>query len=154
MIQLTFVFHLESVDEDHSSPVITTPYVDESESDIVYQASIAANAKRRGDIVTIGIHDLVLNEKCSVFDDENCENVFVSVDGFLGFPPEVLETPNSLYKGEPNQKYSFNFQNGIRNFTIYSSRDMFSLFPEDYPISNREKKQQLAELVGPNSSGE
>ncbi len=84
--------------------------------------------------MTIGVHDLVLNEKCSVFADETCEKVFVSVE-FLNYPPEELETPLSLIKGEPNKKYSFNFQ-------------------KDCPIRDQEKKQQLANLVAPQSSGE
>jgi len=73
------------------------------------------HAKKQDDIVTIGVHELVLNEKCSVFDDDNCEKVFVSVE-FLNYAPEELETPLSLVKGEPNKKYSFNFQKGLKNF--------------------------------------
>lgn len=53
----------------------------------------------------------------------------------LHYPPEDLETPVSLMKGEPNQKYSFNFQ-------------------QDYPVNNPARKQQLSNLVGPQSSGE
>ncbi|CAF4197807.1 unnamed protein product, partial [Rotaria sordida] len=112
----------------------TTRYVDNSESDIVYQISMSKSTKKGDDVVTIGVHELVLNEKCPVFDDDNCEKVFVSVE-FLDYPAEYLETPYALVKGEPNTKYSFDFQ------TECSVRD-------------QPKKQQLAELVEPRSSGE
>jgi hypothetical protein len=109
-------------------------YVDESDPDIVYHGSAPSNTKKADDVVTIGVHELVLNEKCPVFENDDCEKVFVSVE-FLDYPPEQLETPLSLVKGEPNKKYSFNFQ-------------------KECPIRDPAKKQQLAELVGPQSSGE
>jgi hypothetical protein len=71
-----------------------------------------AHTKKQDDVVTIGVHELELNEKCSVFGDETCDKVFVSVE-FLNYPAEELETPVSLAIGEPNQKYSFNFQKGF-----------------------------------------
>ncbi|CAF1517290.1 unnamed protein product, partial [Rotaria sordida] len=82
---------------------------------------------------TIGVHDLVLNDKCSVFDNDNCEKVFVSVE-FLDYPQEALETPYALVKGEPNTKYSFNFQT-------------------DFSVRDQSKKHQLSELIGTQSSG-
>ena len=85
---------------------------------LIYHSTTSTNPKKRDDIVTIGVHDLVLNENCSVFDDENCEKVFVGVE-FLDYPAEQLETPYALVKGEPNTKYSFNFQTGLMNFIIY-----------------------------------
>jgi hypothetical protein len=109
-------------------------YVDESDPDIGYQSSMPSSTKKADDVVTIGVHELVLNEKCPVFYDDNFEKVFVSVD-FLDYPVEELETPLSLLKGKPNKKYSFNFQ-------------------KEFPIRNPGKKQQLADLVGPQSSGE
>lgn len=109
-------------------------YVDDSDPDIVYHGSTPSTTKKKDDIVTIGVQDLVLNEKCSVFNDDECEKVFVSVE-FLNYPPEELETPLSLAKGEPNKKYSFNFQ-------------------KQFPIRDQQKKQQLAEFVAPQSSGE
>ncbi|CAF2968203.1 unnamed protein product [Rotaria sp. Silwood2] len=123
-----------SSDEVVNPSVAATPYVDDSEPDIVYQTSISRNPKKGDDIVTIGVHDLVLNNRCSVFDDDNCEKVFVSVE-FLDYPAEALETPYALVKGEPNTKYSFNFQT-------------------DCLIRDQSKKKQLAELVEPKSSGE
>jgi len=98
-------------------PVTSTRYVDESDPDIIYQRATPVNTKKRDDVVTIGVHTLVLNEKCSVFDDDNCEKVFVGVE-FLDYPPEELETPYALVKGEPNTKYSFNFQKSLINFRI------------------------------------
>jgi len=114
---------------------------------------MSAHSKKQDDVVTIGVHDLVLNDKCSVFDDENCEKVYVSVE-FLNYPPEDLETPLSLVKGEPNKNYSFNFQKGFfrRIFLIFFLIHFF--FSKDFPIHDQEKKQQLAQLVGPQSSGE
>ncbi|CAF1261553.1 unnamed protein product [Rotaria sp. Silwood1] len=112
----------------------TTPYVDDSEPDIIYQPSMSRNTKKGDDVVTIGVHDLILTDRCSVFDDENCEKVFVSVE-FLDYPAEDLETPYALVKGTPNTKYSFNFQT-------------------DCSVRDQSKKQQLAELVEPKSSGE
>ncbi|CAF3549757.1 unnamed protein product [Adineta steineri] len=123
----------ESSDETENHPVTSTRYVDESDPDIVYHSTTPISTKKREDVVTIGIHDLVLNANCPVFEDENCEKVFVSVE-FLDYPPQELETPYALGKGEPNTKYSFNFQ-------------------KNCPITGQQK-QQLAELVGPQSSGE
>jgi hypothetical protein len=75
--------------------------------------------RKRDDIVTIGVHDLVLNERCTVFDDDNCEKVFVSVE-FLDYPAQDLETPLALPKVEPNTKYSFNFQKGFSDYLFLS----------------------------------
>jgi hypothetical protein len=116
-------------------PLIHIPQITSTPSTtIIYPRSRQANTKKQDDVVTIGVHDLVLNEKCPVFDDENSEKIFVSVE-FLNYPAEELETPLSLVKGKPNKKYSFNFQ-------------------KDLPMRDQKKKQQLAELVGPQSSGE
>jgi len=106
------MFILESFDEADNPPITSTRYFVESDPYIIYHSSMPANTKKADDVVTIGVHELVLNEKCSVFDDENCEKVFVSVE-FLNYPPEELETPLSLAIGEPNQNYSFNFQKGF-----------------------------------------
>lgn len=92
-------------------------YVDDSDPDIVYQNNTTPTNKRGDDVVTIGVHDLVLNENCSVFDKNECEKVFVSVE-FLDYPAEELETPYALPKGEPNTKYSFNFQKGLSSFFV------------------------------------
>lgn len=100
-------------------------YVDDSDPDIIYHGSTPSTTKKKDDVVTIGVHDLVLNDKCSVFEDENCEKVFVSVE-FLNYPPEELETPLSLVKGEPNKKYSFNFQKGSKKFSyLFSFKKLF-----------------------------
>ena len=125
---------LESLDDAESAPPVSMRYVDDSDPDIVYHSSMPANAKKADDVVTIGVHDLTLNERCAVFEDDDCEKVFVSVE-FLDYPAEELETPLSLVKGEPNKKYSFNFQ-------------------KECPIRDQGKKQQLADLVGPQKSGE
>jgi hypothetical protein len=85
--------------------------VEESDQDIVYNGTAAARTRRSADAVTIGVHELTLNEKCSIFEDDRCEKVFVSVE-FLNYPADQLETPYALPKGEPNTKYSFNFQTG------------------------------------------
>jgi hypothetical protein len=129
---IQFVFcsvSLESFDGVENPPITSTRYVDESDPDIVYHSSMSAHSKKQDDVVTIGVHDLVLNDKCSVFDDENCEKVFVSVE-FLNYPMEELETPLSLVKGEPNKKYSFNFQKGFfrRIFFISFFLNSFFLF--------------------------
>ncbi|UJR37682.1 hypothetical protein I4U23_030377 [Adineta vaga] len=116
-----------------TGPITSTRVVDESDPDIIYQSTASANSNKQEDVVTIGVNDLVLNENCPIFDDDNCEKVFVSVE-FLDYEKE-LETPYSLVKGEPNTKYSFGFQ-------------------EVCAINVPQKRQQLAELVGPGSSGE
>jgi hypothetical protein len=134
-------------------PVTSTRYVDESDPDIVYHRTTPVNTKKRDDVVTIGVHTLVLNENCSVFDDENCEKVFVGVE-FLDYPPEELETPYALVKGEPNTKYSFNFQTSSINFMIYFYKKQKIPFFQDCSIHDQQKKQQLLELIGPQSSGE
>ena len=90
-------------------------YVDDSDPDIVYQNNTTPTNRKGDDVVTIGVHDLVLNKNCSVFDKNECEKVFVSVE-FLDYPAEELETPYALPKGEPNTKYSFNFQKGLSFF--------------------------------------
>ncbi|CAF1246828.1 unnamed protein product, partial [Didymodactylos carnosus] len=89
--------------------------------------------KRLRDNVTIGVHELVLNDRCPIFHDANCEKVFISVE-FLNYTEE-LETPCSLQKCDPNVKYSFNFQ-------------------KDCPINDKEQRQHLADLMGPDSSGD
>lgn len=67
--------------------------------------------------MTIGVHKLSLNDRCPVFDDDEHEKVFVSVE-FLDFPPEELETPYALPKGVPNSNYSFNFQKSSSIFSF------------------------------------
>ncbi|CAF0822799.1 unnamed protein product [Rotaria sordida] len=124
----------ESSDDVVNPSGTSTRYVDESDPDIIYQTSTPKNTKKENDVVTIGVHDLVLNDKCSVFDNDNCEKVFVSVE-FLDYPQEALETPYALVKGEPNTKYSFNFQT-------------------DFSVRDQSKKHQLSELIGTQSSGE
>ena len=104
---------LESIpDETENEPISSMRYVDESDPDIIYQNSMRSTDKHQEDTVTIGVHELVLNENCPVFEDDNCEKVFVGVE-FLDYPAEELETPYALPKGEPNTKYSFNFQKGL-----------------------------------------
>ena len=107
-----FSFRSDSNIGDDHSPPRPGPYVDDSEPDIVYEGA----QKNNGDIVTIGVHELDLNERCSVFADDDREKVFVSVE-FLDFPLEALETPYALPKGTPNTKYSFNFQQGSSRWT-------------------------------------
>jgi hypothetical protein len=108
--------------------------------------------KKRDDIVTIGVHDLVLNEDCPVFDDDKCEKVFVSVE-FLDYKAEDLETPYALDKGEPNTKYSFNFQTGLKNF-IYVIFIYINFLFKGCPVGDPQKQQKLADLIAPGSSGE
>ena len=99
-------------------------YVDDSDPDIIYHSTSTANSRKADDVVTIGVHDLVLNGRCAVFDDENYEKVFVSVE-FLNYQEE-LETPLSLIKGEPYKKLSFNFQKGLHtNFSPKNTTFVF-----------------------------
>ncbi|CAF0928068.1 unnamed protein product, partial [Didymodactylos carnosus] len=131
----------QSIDDETSRPATPesirdettnrTTMPDESDPDIIYQTSISRQPNTKRDNVTIGVHELVLNDKCPIFDDENCEKVFVSVE-FLNYTEE-LETPYSLQKRDPNVKYSFNFQKGIRH---------------------KEQRQHLADLIGPGASGD
>ncbi|CAF1212430.1 unnamed protein product [Adineta steineri] len=69
----------ESSDEVENHSTKSTRYNDKSDPDIVSQSATPISTKKREDVVTIGIHDLVLNANCPVFEDENCEKVFVSV---------------------------------------------------------------------------
>ncbi|CAF3169233.1 unnamed protein product [Rotaria socialis] len=124
----------DSYDDVDNPPIPTTRYVDESDPDIVYQGSTPINSKKLDDTVTIGVHELVLNDKCSVFADDNCEKVFVSVE-FLNYPAEDLETPYALPKGEPKQRHSFNFQT-------------------DCSVRDQAKKKLLTDFIGPQSDGE
>lgn len=138
------------MDEADNIPIASKPYVDESDPDIIYQSTSTSNSKKADDVVTIGVHDLVLNDQCPVFDNDDCEKVFVSVE-FLKYQEE-LETPLSLIKGEPNKKLSFNFQKGL-SYSFCLEELSFSL-KLDCPIRDQTVKQELAEFVGPNSSGE
>ncbi|CAF1185735.1 unnamed protein product [Adineta ricciae] len=122
----------ESSDID-PDPTKSTRYVDESDPDIIYRSTTSANSTKQDDVVTIGVHHLVLNENCSIFDDDQRDKVFVSVE--FSNDREALDTPLSLIKGEPNSKYNFGFQTG-------------------YSIRDKKKRQQLAELVGPQTSGD
>ena len=149
---------LESQHDDDDAPNIPGRYVDESDPDIVYQNLRSRRAEKREDIITLGVHELSLNENCSVFDNNDCEKVFVSVD-FLDYPPEELETPYSLDKGEPNTKYSFNFQKGLIDlllllllFYLLAITNEFLFL--DFSVRDPQKKTQLAQLVEPNSTGE
>lgn len=116
---------LESLDDAEIPPITSKPYVDESDPDIIYQSTSTTNSKKADDVVTIGVHELVLNEQCSVFDNDDCETVFVSVE-FLNYQAE-LETPLSLIKGEPNKKLSFNFQKGFHIDSVSKNIDIHTL---------------------------
>ncbi|CAF0993231.1 unnamed protein product [Didymodactylos carnosus] len=66
---------------------------------------------KQEDRVTLGVHDLVLYDHCSIFDDNDYEKIYVSIE-FLNYPSEELETPYSLPKEVPYTTYTFNFQKG------------------------------------------
>lgn len=144
------------MEEPDIPPITSTRYVDESDPDIIYQSTSTANSKKADDVVTIGVHDLVLNDRCNVFDDDDYEKVFVSVE-FLNYQEE-LETPLSLIKGEPNKKLSFNFQKGLHiDFSRNKNPNLISFFSflqSDCLVRDQKAKQDLAEFVGPSSSGE
>lgn len=105
--------------------------------------------------ITISIHDLMLYDNCTTFDDDNYTQIFISFD-FLKYPPEDLETPNSLPKGEPFTVYPFNFnKSNTRCWRILSV--FIFLFHEtwiDYFIRDAEQEVLLAKLIAPGSSGE
>lgn len=145
--KLISALSLESPDDVDSRPATTMRYVDESDPDIIYPQSMPTTTKRPDDIVTIGVHDLTLNENCPVFTDDNCEKVFVSVE-FLDYTGENLETPYALVKGEPNVKHSFNFQTSINDILqlITISKYVFVLKIVQYVISLR--NNSLLNLLG------
>ncbi|CAF3665994.1 unnamed protein product [Rotaria sp. Silwood1] len=84
--------------------------------------------------VTLAIHDLMLYDNCSIYDDDDYANIFISIN-FLDYPPEELETPEALPKKRPFTMYSFNFQ-------------------KDYSVRNPEQQAKLAKLIAFDSSGE
>ena len=52
---------------------------------------------------------------CGVLKDPSVELIFVDYHGFLGLPPDQLETPLSLPKNAPDNTLNFNFgQGGFR----------------------------------------
>ena len=107
------------------------------------------------DRATIGVHDLVLNKTCSVFNNNNYEKIFVSIE-FLNSPLKEIETPFSLPKEKPYTKYRFNFVKGNTGICLFTKTcSAFFLFNQkDYWMHDPEQKHQLTELVGPHSSGE
>lgn len=136
------------------TPAVTsTPYVDESDPDIVYRGTTSASSTKRDDVVTIGVRDLVLNNRCPIFDNDDAEKVFVSVN-FLDFPLHELETPYSLAKDKPNTTYNFGFQKGTFILLSLSRAHDERHARAEYPVGDPDKQQQLAALVGPQSSGE
>ena len=66
--------------------------------------------------VTLALHDLMLYDNCSIYDDDDYQKIFISIN-FLNYPSEELETPKALPKKQPFTMYSFDFQKGsiIRN---------------------------------------
>jgi hypothetical protein len=124
---------------------------DKSDRDLIHQRlRTPPTINEDKNKVTICVHDLTLNKHCLIFNDNNYEKIFVSVE-FLNYPIKELETPCSLPKDKPYTKYAFNFIKGYIGICLFTGI-LFVL--KDCWIHDPEQKHQLVELVGPHSSGE
>lgn len=77
---------------------------------------------------------LTLWPDCGILQDPLVELVFVDYHGFLGLPPDQLETPLSLPKNAPDNTLNFNFGQGNVDAVVYvvskfEGLYFFSLFP-------------------------
>lgn len=60
----------------------------------------------------VEVTSLTLWPDCGVLHDPMVELIFVDYHGFLGLPPDQLETPLSLPKTAPDNTLNFNFGQG------------------------------------------
>lgn len=76
--------------------------------------------------VYVEVCSLTLHSDSSISQDPTVELLFVDYHGFLGLPPDQLETPHSLPKPPPGCVINFNFGQG-NYYSIYVSL-IFLLF--------------------------
>lgn len=97
----------------------------------------------------------MLYDNCTTLDDDNYTQIFVCFD-LLNYPPEELETLDSLPKRKPFTVYSFNFKKGNTRCWIILSVFIFVFHKTwiDYFIRDTEQEVLLANLIAPDSSGE
>ncbi|XP_071514163.1 protein fantom-like isoform X2 [Panulirus ornatus] len=81
--------------------------------------------------IYVEVCSLTLHNDCSVIQDPLVEFLFVDYHGFLGLPPDLLETPVSLPKPPPGCSLNFNFG------------QEFSIDKKQYP----ERVQALVDLM-------
>lgn len=70
--------------------------------------------------VYVEVCSLTLHSDSSIAQDPTVELLFVDYHGFLGLPPDQLETPHSLPKPPPGSVINFNFGQG-NLFCLYAS---------------------------------
>lgn len=63
--------------------------------------------------IFIEVSSLKLQPDCGILQDPQVELIFVDYHGFLGLPPDQLETPLSLPKNAPDNTLTFNFRQGL-----------------------------------------
>lgn len=98
--------------------------------------------------VYVEVCSLTLHSDSSISQDPTVELLFVDYHGFLGLPPDQLETPHSLPKPPPGCVINFNFGQG-NLYSIYTSliglfhffRFSYLLIFEEEPDNKRNKRK-------------
>ncbi|XP_076059344.1 uncharacterized protein LOC143035962 isoform X2 [Oratosquilla oratoria] len=72
-------------------------------------AQVHKSSKNKKDKIYVEICSLSFHPRAKVTKDRSVSLVFVDYHGFLGLPPQQLETPMSLPKPKKGQKVFFNF---------------------------------------------
>ncbi|XP_060079479.1 protein fantom-like isoform X2 [Ylistrum balloti] len=111
---LQFTTEPPPMTEESSHESDTPQGVMESDSEGVIMApkptkrSQKKAAAKKGNVVTITVSHLSLEEGADVLHRDNIRQLFVAYN-FLGIEPQELETPFSLPKPKPGQQIAFNF---------------------------------------------
>ncbi|XP_050723275.1 protein fantom-like isoform X2 [Eriocheir sinensis] len=101
----------------------------DSEGVVAVVSKARKNNKAR---IYIEVSSLKLQPDCGILQDPQVELIFVDYHGFLGLPPDQLETPLSLPKNAPDNTLTFNF------------RQEFNVDKRQHPA----QAQALRELMG------
>ncbi|XP_047474176.1 protein fantom-like [Penaeus chinensis] len=91
--------------EEHSSP--THSNITSDSEGVV--AVLPKTKKTKQSKVYVEVCSLTLHSDSSISQDPTVELLFVDYHGFLGLPPDQLETPHSLPKPPPGCVINFNF---------------------------------------------
>ena len=128
-------------------------YICKASSNISFYNILCFAIQNSHSRIYVEVTSIVLWPDCGVLQDPMVQLIFVDFHGFLGLPPDLLETPVSLPKNAPDSTLNFNFGQGEfrhekrrkYDYIVYNGKESLTqFFPysiQSFPYSNQKKNR-------------